>query len=370
MPARLTRYMMWEIAKPFAFFLIVFMGLVWLTQALRVLDTVVANGQTAIVFLEFSALILPVVLSIALPLAAFGATVHATNRMLSESEVVAMMAAGVSGAALARPAALFGAAAMVLTAVSSLYLQPTAAQTLRDRIAEVRNDVAGALLFEGRFLHPTSGLTVFVRETGEEGAMRGVFVHDRRDGTAEVTYTAREALLTQEEGAPRLVMFSGSAQRIEPDGGALSLLRFDQLTLDLGQLTAAARDRARKPSERYAFELIAPTAEQLGSYSLGDFVAEGHEQISAPLYAVAMPLVAVAASLGAGFTRRGYAARVGVAVALGVALRLLGVAAKALTTGTPELWPVMYAPPILGAAAALWSLSYGDAIPFRRRRAA
>jgi lipopolysaccharide export system permease protein len=111
-PTRLTRYMMWEIAKPFAFFVIVFTGLVWLTQALRVLDTVVENGETAIVFLEFSALLMPVVLAIALPLAAFGATVHATSRMLAESEIVAMLAAGLSGVALARPAALFGALVM------------------------------------------------------------------------------------------------------------------------------------------------------------------------------------------------------------------------------------------------------------------
>jgi lipopolysaccharide export system permease protein len=352
--------MMWEIAKPFAFFVIVFTGLVWLTQALRVLDTVVENGETAFVFLEFSALLMPVVLAIALPLAAFGATVHATSRMLAESEIVAMLAAGLSGVALARPAALFGALVMVATAGTTLYLQPTAAQTLRDRIEEVRGDIAKALVFDGRFLHPSKGLTVFVRETGEDGAMRGVFVHDRRERESEVTYTAAEALLTEEDGAPLLVMFAGSAQRVEADTGALSVLRFERLTLDLGQFQQAARQRTRKPSERYALELVAPTAEQLGAYDLGDFVAEGHEQISAPLYAVAMPLVAVAASLGAGFTRRGYAARVGVAVSLGVALRLLGVAAKSAATGTPALWPLMYAPPVLGAAAALWFLAYGD----------
>jgi lipopolysaccharide export system permease protein len=185
-----------------------------------------------------------------------------------------------------------------------------------------------------------------------------------------VSYTAREALLTQEGDAPRLVMFEGSAQRVEEGSGALSILRFDRLSLDLGQLTQAARERVRKPSERYALELIAPTAEQLAYYDLGEFVAEGHEQISAPLYALALPLVAVAASLGAGFTRRGYAARVGLAVALGIALRLVGVAAKALTTGTPALWPLMYAPPVLGAAASLWFLAYGDRFSLRRRRVA
>jgi lipopolysaccharide export system permease protein len=125
----------------------------------------------------------------------------------------------------------------------------------------VRGDIAKALVFDGRFLHPSKGLTVFVRETGDDGAMRGVFVHDRRERESEVTYTAAEALLTEEDGAPLLVMFAGSAQRVEADTGALSVLRFERLTLDLGQFQQAARERTRKPSERYALELVAPTAE-------------------------------------------------------------------------------------------------------------
>lgn len=370
MPFRLTRYMLREMAKPFAFFVFVFTGVIWLTQSLRVLDTVVANGQTAKVFLEFSALLLPVVMSIALPISAFGATIYALNRLMNESEITAMVASGLSGVALARPVALFGGAVVLIMAVTTLYLQPTAAQQLRDRVAEVRADVANALIFEGRFLHPSDGLTVFVRESGGDGAMRGVFVHDRREPEGEVTYTAREALLTRIDGEPRLVMFDGSAQRIEAETDALSLLRFDRLVFDLGQFVRAAEDRVRKPSERYALELIAPTAEQLGDSPLGRFVAEGHEQISAPLYALAMPLAAAATFLSAGFTRRGYAARAGLAIALGAALRLIGVAAKAATTANAAVWPLMYAPPILGSALAFWMLTGGGRRVFGLRGAA
>ena len=370
MPTRLTRYILWEIAKPFGFFVIVFTVVIWLTQALRVLDTVVANGQTAKVFLEFSALLLPVVMSIALPIAAFGATLHAVNRLLSESEIVAMLASGLGGLSIARPAALFGALVTLAMAVTTLYLQPTAAQQLRSRIAEVRADIANALVFEGRFLHPAGGLTVYVRETGPEGGMRGVFVHDQRDPEAEITYTAREALLQRDAEGPRILMFDGSAQRAETESDAVSVLRFESLVFDLAPFMQAAEDRTLKPSERYALELIAPTADQLGGFDLGRFVAEGHEQLSAPLYALALPLVAVAASLAAGFTRRGYGSRVGLGAAIGIGLRLLGLAAKSATTANPALWPLMYAPPLLGAAGALWSLS-GRAPPgLRPRRAA
>ncbi len=79
--------------------------------------------------------------------------------------------------------------------------------------------------------------------------------------------------------------------------------------------------------------------------------------MSGPLYTLALPLIALATILGPGFTRRGYALRVAAAVAIAVALRMAGFAAKSLAAGAEEMWPLLYAPPILGIVGALWVLS-------------
>jgi lipopolysaccharide export system permease protein len=365
--ATLDRYLLRELVRPFGFFVVVLTGVIWLTQSLRVIDTVVNSGQGAGVFVEFSALLLPFVMTIVLPLAAFGATLYAFNRLFAESEIVAMMAAGASGLGLARPVALFGAAVAVATAVTTIWLTPTAAQTMRDRIAALRADIANALIFEGQFLHPSRGLTIYVRENDGAGAMRGVFVSDRRDEAAEITYTAREALLTRTDEGPRLVMFDGAAQRMERANGAFSLLRFESLVFDLGQFMSDPTDRERRPQERFLVELIAPTAEQLGDFTLGRFYAEGHEQLSGPLYAVTLPLVAIAAVLGGGFSRRGYGRRIAIGAALGAGLRLVGVAARSATWADAAFWPTMYLSPLIGAGLALWWLA---AAPRRRPAAA
>lgn len=361
---RITRYVLRELFRPFVFFIVVLTGVIWLAQSLRVVDTVVASGQAAVVFLEFSVLLMPRVMGLVLPLAAFGAALYTINRLFAESEIVAMIAAGMSGVALARPIALFGGTVAAIAAVSSLWLEPNASTAFRDRLSDIRNDIAGALIVEGRFLHPAEGLTIFVRRNLGDDGMRGVFVHDRRDGDG-VTYTAREAVLTAGEDGPRLVMLDGAAQRVEP-GGGLSLLRFQSLVYDLGRFIDTARDRRRAPSERYFFELVAPTDEQLEGFARGRFVAEGHEQLSAPLYALTLPLVATAGILGAGFSRRGYGPRIAAALAAGAGLRLLGFLLKSATTANPALWPLMYAPPVLGALAALWVLDRGALL--RRRR--
>jgi len=368
--ALITRYVLRELLKPFGFFLIVFTGVIWLTQSLRVIDTVVNSGKGARVFLEFSVLLLPTAMSIVIPIAAFAATLYTINRLFADSEIVAMIAAGMSGVRLARPVALFGLGAMAVMAVVTLWLTPLANREMRTRVHELRADIANALIFEGRFLHPAAGLTVYVRENAPGGALLGVFVHDQRDPAAEVTYTARRALMARTDEGPRLVMYDGAAQRRETRDDSLSLLQFESLVFDLSQFMAEDSVRNPRPSERFVGELLAPGAAALGGTALSRFYAEGHEQISAPLYTLALPLIALAAIVGPGFTRSGYALRIVAAVALGLGLRMGGFAVKSVASGEAALWPLLYAPPLLGIVAALWMLARPGAFAARRKAAA
>lgn len=366
MSPQLTRYIIIEQVRPFAFFVLVFTGLIWLTQSLRVIETVVNNNQGARVFLEFSLLLLPQVMAVVLPVSAFGATLYAVNKLFTESEIVAMGAAGMSRLALARPVLLFGGAVMIAMLLVTTVLQPMAARSLREQVASLRADIANSLLFEGQFLNPAAGLTVYVRESDSAGGMLGVFVHDRREDGVEVTYTARQALLRRADDGPRLVMFDGTAQRKRVTTGDLQVLQFDSLVYDLAPFVADTDSRLRRPSERFFPELIAPTDAQLEGFTRGRFYAEGHEQLSAPLYALTLPAIAIAAVVGGGFTRHGYGARISAAIGLGVAVRLVGLAAKAATTGTAMLWPAFYLPPLLGLALALWYLD-GNTVRLRAR---
>ncbi|MEM6354268.1 MAG: LPS export ABC transporter permease LptF [Pseudomonadota bacterium] len=365
---RLHRYVYVQLAGPFLFFVLVFTGVIWLSQSLRVIETVVNNGQSALVFLEFTALLLPRVMTVVLPVAAFAATLYAINRLFGDSEIVVMFAAGISGLALLRPILMFTGTLLAVLLAISIYVVPQSQREMRDRISEVRGDVAAAFLREGAFITPSDGVTVFIRAIGSQGALDGVFIHDRRDPAQLATYTAERAVLLSDVGNTRLVMFDGVAQ-FEVDGQpeTLSILRFEQLGYDLAQFASEDGGRLRKPSEMFLPELLSMTEEeaQRRFRPLGEFRAEAHEAISAPLYAVALPMLAVALVLSAGFRRQGFLGRVLGAVAVAVVLRVLGLAAKSVTAGEAALWPMLYAPPLLGIALAIWLLSSRGMAPRR-----
>ena len=364
---RLDSYIFRQILGPFLFFVLVFTGVIWLGQSLRIIDTVVNHGQSAGVFLEFTLLLLPTVLSVVLPVAAFAATLYAMNRLFSDSEIVVMFASGLSATSLVRPVLMFSSLVMAVVFALTLYVMPTAQRQLKSRISEVKGDVAAAFLREGAFLSPVRGVTVYLRGMARPGEMLGIFVHDERDEDEITTYTAERAVLLSDADGTRLVMFDGVAQiakRHEAD--SVSILRFEQFAYDLTQFTAKNSRRRRKPSEMYLPRLLSIEKGQTGGRRLGKYRAEAHEALSAPLYVLTLPLIAVAFVIGPGFRRQGFVGRIILATGAAVALRLLGLAMKAATSSQLALWPAMYAPPVLGMAAALWLLA-GWPLPWRRR---
>lgn len=364
---RLDRYIFRQILGPFLFFVLVFTGVIWLGQSLKIIGTVVNNGQSAMVFLEFTLLLLPTVLSIVLLVATFAATLYVMNRLFADSEIVVMLASGLSGPSLLRPVLVFSTVVMVAVFALTLYAMPTAQHRLKSRIAEVKGDIAAAFLREGAFQSPARGITVYLRGMEQPGEMLGIFIHDERDDDQITTYSAERAVLLNDADGRRLVMFNGVAQiakRHEAD--SVAILRFEQFAYDLTQFTTRGNQRRRKPSEMYLSELLSIAEGETGGRRLGKYRAEAHEALSGPLYVLALPLLAVAFLIGGGFRRQGFLGRIVLATVVAGGLRILGLAMKAATSNEIALWPMMYAPPILGIAAGLWLLA-GRPMPRWRR---
>ncbi len=350
---RLDRYILRQLIVAFGFFALVFTGVVWLTQAVRLIDTIVASGQGASILLEFSAFVLPQVLVIVLPLSGMGAALYALNRLYSESELVVMMMAGLGPPALLRPVALFGLMVAAAMAVVVMVLVPRGGAALAERTQEIRSDLASALIVERQFLHPIRGLTLFISNTDRaSGAMSGVFLHDQRDPARPVTYSAETALLLREDDEARLVMRDGVALALSEDGRQLNSVDYDQFVFDLSELVRPDDARAPRPSEYTVRQLLNPTPEMLerNDGRLGRYIAEAHYKLTLPMLAFLYPPIALVTLLAGGFRRSGFGRRVIVAVAVAVLLQSIAIVTRARVQDDAALWPAMYLPIALGVA--------------------
>ena len=191
-PPRLSVYILVQLLGPVAVLTLLLTSVIWLVAILPLLDLVINRGQSAPTFLYLILLILPTPLVIIMPIAFFFAALFTLHRLQGDSELVVMASAGYSLRQLAAPVLACAAIVMALTYVCVLYLMPAGQRALRDKVVDIRADMAGALLNEGEFNPAAPGLTVFLRQIGSNGEIKGILVHDNQDRARPITYIAEK----------------------------------------------------------------------------------------------------------------------------------------------------------------------------------
>ncbi len=365
---RLSIYVLGQLIGPTALFAFLLTGVIWLSQALRLLDLVINRGQSAPTFVYLTLLVLPGLLVIILPIAYFAGTLFSLNKLNSDSELVVMSAAGFSRFQIAVPVFLSAFLVMALTYLNGLYLMPAGQRALKDKVVDIRADIGTALLNEGEFNTPAQGLTVFIRQIDSDGTIRGVMVHDNRNKVHPITYLAGSGQLAQTTGGARLIMFDGTVEQGGGGGAALSVLKFQRYVFDLDQFAGPTRATDRATSERYLDELFWPS-DKLSEKVRNAYIAEGHNRLSQPLYCLAFAFIALAAILRGRRARGANAMRISIAIAVAVGIRIAGYGVQGLAVNDPVFCVLFYLIPLLGAGLGLANLAGVDPSRWFRRGA-
>lgn len=359
MTGRFDRYLLSQLLMLFGFFALVLVLVYWVNRAVVLFDQLIANGQSAVVFLEFTALSLPNVIRVVLPIAAFVATVYVANKLSSESELVVVQATGFSPWRLIRPILVFGCFVFATSSVLAHFLVPISLTRLNERTIEISENMTARLLSEGQFLHPADDITFYIREISPVGELRNIFLSDTRDPEASMTYTAREALLIRGETAPTLLMFDGMAQRFETDGKLLSVTRFEDFVFSLDGLVDTLASGRRRPDELPTPVLLVASerTQSITGVSRSALIAEAHERISNSLNGLVAPLIGFAALLMGGFSRFGVWRQIFVAILALIAVQMLTQMGQGIVQKDASWWLAGYIGPAFGIALGVGMLA-------------
>jgi len=370
--SRFDRYLVSQLLGLFGFFALVLVAVYWVNRAVGLFDQLIGDGQTALVFLEFSMLTLPNVIKLVLPIAAFAGTVYVTNRLMQESELVVMQATGFSAFRLARPVLLFGLVVAVMMAILLHVLVPASRAAVAIRQAEISQNVTARYLTDGQFTHPAKGMTLYIREISATGELLDLFLTDDRNPTDRTTYTARRALFARGDSGPKLIMFDGMAQTMLREERRLSITRFADFTYDLGGLLTGSAPAGRSMAELSTPALFAAEPAVLAETgeTRAAFLFEAHSRFAEPLSAMAASLIGFAALLLGAFTRFGLWRQILVAVGLLIVLQAITAVTTSAGLQSERGWPLAYASPLsglaIGAATLWWSQRprrVGPAVP-------
>ena len=369
--ARFDRYMLSQLIVLFGFFALVLVAIFWVNRAVRLFDSLIGDGQTALVFLEFTALGLPRLIVSVLPIATFAAAIYVTNRLNNESELTVMMSTGSSPWRLARPVVIFGLISALMVSVLSHLLVPAATATLKEREREISQNVTARILSEGRFLSPTIGVTFYTRAIGDDGVLRDVFLADRRTSEERMIYTAAEAYLVGNDEGTSLIMVDGLAQRFSAEDQRLSTAKFQDFSFDITTLIRTDSPLNPSPSFLPSHEMLTDWASVAARTNSNEAAVaeELHSRFARGTFCFVTALIGFATLLVGGYSRFGVWREILIAFLLLVALDGTRSSLSSMVLANANAWPVLYLPSLVGGAVVISLLTYASTgRVFLRRR--
>ena len=355
----ISRYIFRTTLGAFLVVLVSLTAVIWVTQALRDIDIMTSQGQTILVFVGITALIIPLLVMIIAPIAFMVAMGHVLNKLANDSELIVMNAAGMPPWRLLRPFLAVAMVVSLLVAAIASYGSPRALRELSHRLNDIRADLIGSIVQPGRFV-PVSHLTLHIRERLPSGQLLGIMIDDQRNPTERVTFLAeRGDILTHDR--TYLLLADGSVQRQKAGEHDPNIVEFDRYAFDLSQLSLGAQDAQRYSArELYLWELFRQNPDDPSIAEKPEQIrAELHDRLIAPLYPIVIAVLAFA-YLGAPRTTR-QSRTLSMLSAIGAVALLRGCGFVGLLAG-PRLPAALLVPYIAAIGALLfgyWGISRG-----------
>jgi lipopolysaccharide export system permease protein len=342
-------------------------GVIWVTQVLRDFDLLTTKGQSLIIFLMATGLVVPSLVMIIAPVALFGAIIFTLNKLNGDSELIVMSASGLSPATVLRPMAVLTVIVGLLVGFITLWAMPASFAELRDLLMHVRADFLSRVVREGQFTTLDQGFVFHYRERAPNGGLEGIFMQDRRDPDHMSTYIAEQGLTVESDKQNYLVLEKGSIQRQAANSRDPVMVVFDRYAIDLAQFGSDADGAPLKPRERSTWRLIHPKdGDTYARQYAGAMRSELHDRLVNPLYAIVFGLVAFAALATPRTTRQGRSLAVSGAVVIVLLLRVAGFGFAALLTKNASAVIPLYGLPIATMFGALW-YAFGEPAKLLRR---
>jgi lipopolysaccharide export system permease protein len=264
----LDRYILRELLVPFVLGLAVFTSILLIVRILKLVEMVVNRGVPLWQMLKLFSYILPAFLEVTVPMALLLAILVAFGRLSSDSELVAMRAAGVSLRRLLIPVGGFAVTVAALTLGLSMYARPWGNTLVRTGLYDIIRTRAVASIKPKIFNDEFSGLVIYVDQIeSATDELEGVLISDTRDALQHNTVYAETGHLFNDgiHHTLTLRLVNGGIYSGGNSGHDYQDTRFAtyDITLDLDTALSQLRNRTKDASEMTLPELRRAIAEKV-----------------------------------------------------------------------------------------------------------
>ena len=347
------RYIFRQMLRTSFAVMLTLVGIMWLFQTIRILELVINRGAPMTDFLLMSVTVIPLWLTIAIPISVFVAVIWVFHRALVDRELLVAQASGRSAIQLARAPIALGVLFTTFLVINSVFLLPLSFGVYKEVQFKLRNTIPTVMLQDNVFIDVVDGMTMLIGKKYKDGHAENVFIHDEKTDGVIVTMTAKAGRFIEKDGKPAVILNDGHRFELSQDKQSGATLMFDTHTVSI-------TPRDRKQSTRMPIEmnedrisnLLNPDASPQAVY-VNQRVAEGHYRIASPFLAFALIMIASAGVLHGQIRRSNLSRRTIATIAVGILCISAIVSARSLATTSPLMIPLIYLSMLIPSASFL-----------------
>jgi len=239
MKNRIYKYFFYEFMRSFAVVLFALVVIIWTIQAVNFLDLVTDDGHAFKIYLLYSLLTIPKVLTKLIPFSFLIALILTILKSEKDNELIILWTSGLNKIHIVNLIFRISILIFFLQLVMSIIVNPKTLNFSRVLLKNSELQIMSSLLKAKQFNDSIKGLTIFVEEKNANGVFKNIFIRDDGQTLTKVsdgpsTIYAKSGYV--EEDKKHLILFNGNIQKLEANN-TISIISFEKTSVNLSKLS-------------------------------------------------------------------------------------------------------------------------------------
>ncbi|HJO77194.1 MAG TPA: LptF/LptG family permease [Pelagibacteraceae bacterium] len=240
MKNRIYKYFFREFIHHFLIVIFALTAIIWTIQAVNFLDLVTDDGHAFKIYLLYSFLTIPKVLTKLIPFTFLIASILTILKFEKNNELILLWTSGLNKIHITNLIFCTSLLIMLLQLLMGSTINPETLNFSRTLLKNSELQFVPSLLKEKQFNDAVKGLTIFVEKKIDNKTYKNILIRDDGNVLTQIssgssTIFAKSGYVTEDE--KNLVLLNGNIQKLENEKDDIELIKFEKTSIYLAGLS-------------------------------------------------------------------------------------------------------------------------------------
>ena len=240
MKNKIYNYFFHEFMRYFVIVIFAVSSVIVTIQAVNFLDLVTSDGHAFKVYMYYSILTIPKIITKLIPFSFLIAVILTILKLDKDNELIILWTSGLNKINVVNLLLRISLIVMLFQLTMALVINPEALNYSRSLLKNSKLQVLTSLLKEKQFNDTVKGLTIFVDKKLEDNTYKNIFIRDDEKVLTDIsdsssTIFAKKAYIS--DSGRNLILINGNIQKYD-SSGKLSIIKFEKTQMNLSNLSS------------------------------------------------------------------------------------------------------------------------------------